>query len=50
MRKTKIIATLGPATYSIQNIRKMIDIGINVLRINMSHEIDSYLLQNIKSV
>ncbi|MEQ1853594.1 MAG: pyruvate kinase, partial [Chthoniobacteraceae bacterium] len=37
MRKTKIIATLGPATESPEMIRTLIDTGVNCFRLNMSH-------------
>ena len=37
MRKTKIIATLGPATESEQVLRELIHAGTNVFRLNMSH-------------
>lgn len=37
MRKTKIIATLGPATESPEVIRQMITAGVNIFRLNMSH-------------
>ena len=37
MRKTKIIATLGPATESPEMIAKLIDAGMNIARLNMSH-------------
>jgi pyruvate kinase len=36
-RKTKIIATLGPATDSAEMIARLIDSGVNVFRLNMSH-------------
>ena len=36
-RRTKIIATLGPATQSPEMIEKLILQGMNVVRINMSH-------------
>src|ERR1043165_9205715 len=36
-RKTKIIATLGPATDSAEMIGKLIDAGVNIFRLNMSH-------------
>lgn len=38
-RRTKIIATLGPATESPEMIRAMIQAGVNIFRINMSHAI-----------
>src|SRR3954468_18544351 len=37
MRRTKIIATLGPATESPAMIGKLIEAGLNVARLNMSH-------------
>ena len=37
MRKTKIIATLGPATESPDMIRSLIEAGVNCFRLNMSH-------------
>ncbi len=37
MRKTKIIATLGPATDSAEMIARLIDAGLNIFRLNMSH-------------
>ena len=37
MQKTKIIATLGPACYKKDTIQQMVDNGLNVVRINMSH-------------
>jgi len=37
MRRTKIIATLGPATHSREMIGKLIDAGMDVARLNFSH-------------
>ncbi len=37
IKKTKIVATLGPATSSEEIIKKMILAGVNVFRINFSH-------------
>jgi len=36
-KKTKIVATLGPATSSKDILKKMIDQGVDVFRINFSH-------------
>ena len=37
MRRTKIIATLGPATWSPAALERLITTGVNVFRFNMSH-------------
>jgi pyruvate kinase len=37
IRRTKIIATLGPATDSPEVLRAVIDSGADILRINLSH-------------
>src|SRR5881296_2490512 len=37
MRKTKIICTLGPATEKTEALRKLIQQGADVFRLNMSH-------------
>jgi pyruvate kinase len=37
LRRTKIVATLGPASDDAEVLRKMIDAGLNVVRINFSH-------------
>ena len=36
-RRTKIIATLGPASHSVTAIRRLLKAGVNVVRLNMSH-------------
>ncbi|HKL37008.1 MAG TPA: pyruvate kinase [Salegentibacter sp.] len=36
-KKTKIVATLGPATSSKETLDKMLKAGVNVFRINFSH-------------
>jgi pyruvate kinase len=35
--KTKILATLGPATHSVESIRQLILAGIDGVRLNLSH-------------
>ena len=37
IKKTKIIATLGPATSSVESIDSLVKEGVDVLRINFSH-------------
>ena len=36
-KKTKIVATIGPATSSVENLSKLLKIGFNVMRMNFSH-------------
>lgn len=37
MKKTKIVASLGPASNNMEIIEKMVSKGVDVFRINMSH-------------
>jgi pyruvate kinase len=37
MRRAKIVATLGPATSSYESIRAIIEAGVDVARMNLSH-------------
>ncbi|WP_121667246.1 pyruvate kinase [Mesonia aquimarina] len=37
LKKTKIVATLGPATSSKAILKKMLESGVNIFRINFSH-------------
>jgi pyruvate kinase len=37
MRTTKIVATLGPSTDTSDSIRKLLDAGVDVFRLNASH-------------
>ena len=37
IKKTKIVATIGPATSSIEMLEKLLKIGMNVVRLNFSH-------------
>ncbi len=36
-RKTKILATLGPASNTLEKMRQLFEAGVDVFRINMSH-------------
>ena len=37
MRRTKIVATLGPASSGAETMRAMLEAGVNVVRLNFSH-------------
>lgn len=37
LRRTKIVSTLGPATDSADMIGRLMDAGVNIFRLNMSH-------------
>lgn len=36
-RRAKIVATLGPASNTVEKIAQLIEAGLNVVRVNMSH-------------
>ncbi len=50
MRKTKIIATLGPATDSPEMLGRMIDAGMNIARLNMSHAKHDWVRRVVKDI
>ncbi len=37
LRRTKIVATLGPASDSADTITRLMQAGVSVFRLNMSH-------------
>ncbi len=37
LRQTKIVATLGPSTDSVEETRRLIEKGLDVVRVNLSH-------------
>ncbi|GAB5369146.1 hypothetical protein AAMO2058_001380500 [Amorphochlora amoebiformis] len=54
-RHTKIIATLGPASSSIEMLRKLAKAGVNVFRVNFSHAKPDYsniipLIENLQKL
>jgi len=49
-KKTKIVATLGPAVDSKEKLEKMMTSGVNVFRINFSHADYADVEQKIKDI
>jgi len=50
VRRTKIIATLGPATDSTEMIGRLIDAGMNIVRLNMSHATHDWVRQAVDRI
>ncbi len=51
MRRAKIVATLGPATSSYESIKAIIDAGVDVARMNLSHgsyEVHEGVYKNVR--
>ncbi len=49
-KRTKIVATLGPATSSKEVLKKMLEAGVNVFRINFSHADYSDVKERVKMI
>ena len=53
MKKTKIIATIGPSSIDYDIMKKMVLAGLDVVRINLSHaklESMNTILSNVKKL
>ncbi len=53
MKKTKIVCTIGPKTESEEMLTKLLDAGMNVMRLNFSHgdyEEHGQRIKNIRNV
>jgi len=50
LRRTKIVSTLGPATDSAEMIGKLMDAGVNVFRLNMSHAPHDWIRRVVKDI
>ena len=48
--KTKILATLGPQTYSTDTIKNLIKVGVDGVRLNMSHGNYDFFSQLFKNI
>lgn len=49
-RRVKIVATIGPSTRDRANLRKIIESGVNVVRLNFSHGKHEEHLEVIRKV
>lgn len=49
-KKTKIVATLGPATQDKDTLREMLNAGVNVFRINFSHADYDQITQLVNTI
>jgi len=50
MKRTKIVATIGPASMSKQKLKKMVQAGMNVCRLNFSHSDHLWHRKAIKNI
>lgn len=53
MRRAKIVATLGPATNTYDSIRAIVEAGVDVARMNLSHgshEVHEEVYANVRKV
>ncbi len=50
MRKTKIVCTIGPACETQEKLEELVNAGMNVARLNMSHATHEYHAQLIKNI
>lgn len=50
IRKTKIVATVGPATKSYEMLKQMAQGGINIARLNFSHDTQEAHAETIKLI
>ncbi len=52
-RRVKLVATIGPASQSLEMLDKLFDAGVDVFRINMSHashELAAELHQSVREI
>lgn len=50
MNKTKVVATVGPASRSYDNLLKLVKAGVNVFRLNFSHGSHEQHLEVMQSI
>ncbi len=50
MKKTKVICTIGPASYDKEILKQMINAGMDVIRINLSHADHKFCEKTINNI
>jgi len=50
VRRTKIVCTIGPASSQPEILRQLIEAGMDIARINLSHGSENEHLQNIQNI
>lgn len=50
LKRTKIVATIGPAVDSSEGIKKLLELGVNVFRLNTSHGTMEDHLEKFKTI
>ncbi len=53
MRKTKIVCTIGPASMSEEMMQRLVEVGMNVARLNFSHGTHEYhhdVIEKLKKI
>jgi pyruvate kinase len=50
MRRTKIIATIGPATEEKNQIERLVEAGMNIARLNFSHGTEAQFKKIVKNI
>jgi len=53
MRRTKIVCTIGPATSNLEALRRLVDAGMDVARLNFSHgshDEHAEVIKNLRSL
>ena len=49
-KRTKILATVGPASDSVEILTELIKAGVNVFRLNFSHGTHEYHMQTLEKI
>ncbi len=49
-RRTKIVATIGPATASLEDLERLFEAGVNVARVNCSHSNAEGIRQSVSRI